>query len=92
MREIFEEIFINQPLDPMESARRNTRPNLRKRFYKEASVGAEGEGGFPGVARRQAGAHAGAALARGADARAGAGAGRANGTRKPRPSIRRACR
>ena len=46
MREIFEEIFINQPLDPMESARRNTRPNLRKRFYKDASVGAEGEGGF----------------------------------------------
>ena len=47
MREIFEEIFINQPLDPMEAARRNTRPNLRKRFYKDASVGAEGEGGFP---------------------------------------------
>lgn len=49
MREIFEEIFINQPLDPMESARRNTRPNLRKRFYTEASVGPEGEDGFPVV-------------------------------------------
>jgi len=47
MREIFEEIFVNQPLDPMESARRNMRANLRKRFYKDASVGAEGEGGFP---------------------------------------------
>ena len=47
MREIFEDIFINQPLDPMESARRNMRANLRKRFYKEAGVGEEGEGGFP---------------------------------------------
>lgn len=47
MREIFEEIFVNQPLDPMESARRNMRANLRKRFYKEAGVGEEGEGGFP---------------------------------------------
>lgn len=47
MRDILEEIFINQPLDPMEAARRNTRPNLHKRFYKEATVGAEGEGGFP---------------------------------------------
>ena len=47
MREIFEEIFINQPLDPMEAARRNARPTLRRRFYKEAAVGVEGEGGFP---------------------------------------------
>ena len=47
MREIFEDIFVNQPLDPMESARRNMRASLRKRFYKEAGVGEEGEGGFP---------------------------------------------
>src|SRR6185437_7165418 len=47
MREIFEEIFVNQPLDPMESARRSMRASLRKRFYKEAGVGDEGEGGFP---------------------------------------------
>jgi chaperone required for assembly of F1-ATPase len=47
MREIFEEIFVDQPLDPMESARRNMRASLRKRFYKEASVGEQGEGGFP---------------------------------------------
>ena len=47
MREIFEEIFDNQPLDPMEAARRNVRPNLRKRFYTEASAGAPGEGGVP---------------------------------------------
>jgi chaperone required for assembly of F1-ATPase len=49
MRDIFEEIFENQPLDPMEAARRNMRTNLRARFYKEASVGernSEGEGGF----------------------------------------------
>jgi chaperone required for assembly of F1-ATPase len=39
MRELFEEIFSNEPLDPMESARRNMRPNLRKRFYENAAVG-----------------------------------------------------
>ena len=47
MREIFEDIFIDQPLDPVESARRNMRPNLPKRFYTEARVGEQGEGGFP---------------------------------------------
>jgi chaperone required for assembly of F1-ATPase len=40
MRDIFEDIFTNQPIDPMEAARRNTRPNLRKRFYTSATVGA----------------------------------------------------
>jgi chaperone required for assembly of F1-ATPase len=45
MRDIFEEIFENQPLDPTESARRNMRPNLRARFYKEATAG-DGPGGF----------------------------------------------
>jgi chaperone required for assembly of F1-ATPase len=43
MRELFEDVFGNDPLDPMESARRNMRPNLRKRFYESASVG----GGAP---------------------------------------------
>jgi len=38
MREIFTEIFENQPLDPSEAARRATRPRLRKRFYKQADV------------------------------------------------------
>jgi chaperone required for assembly of F1-ATPase len=47
MREIFDEIYENQPLDPMEAARRSTRPNLRRRFYKQATVGAPGEGGHP---------------------------------------------
>lgn len=45
MREILEEIFINEPLDPRESARRGARPTLRKRFYEKATAG-EGEGGF----------------------------------------------
>lgn len=39
MRELFEDVFGNEPLDPMESARRNMRPNLRKRFYQIAGIG-----------------------------------------------------
>jgi chaperone required for assembly of F1-ATPase len=42
MRDIFTEIFENQSIDPVEAARRSTRPNLRKRFYEAAQVG---EGG-----------------------------------------------
>ena len=45
MRDIFEEIFENQPLDPTESARRSMRPKLRARFYQAATVG-EGAEGF----------------------------------------------
>ena len=45
MRDIFEEIFENQPLDPEESARRSMRPNLRARFYQASAVG-EGPDGF----------------------------------------------
>src|SRR5665213_329338 len=45
MREIFAEIFENQPLDPRDAARRGARPQLRKRFYERAHAG-EGEGGF----------------------------------------------
>ena len=45
MRDIFEEIFENQPLDPEESARRSMRPNLKARFYQTATVG-EGPEGF----------------------------------------------
>ena len=47
MREIFEEIFINEPLDPTEAARRAMRSPLRKRFYKEAQVGGRTEEGYP---------------------------------------------
>ena len=39
MREILEDLFVNQPLDPMEAARRNMRPNLRQRFYDAAASG-----------------------------------------------------
>ena len=45
MRDLFEEIFAHQPLDPTEAARRGMRPHLRRRFYVRAEV-AEGEGGF----------------------------------------------
>jgi len=45
MRDILEDIFANQPLDPMEAARRNMRPNLRARFFKEATAG-KGSGGY----------------------------------------------
>lgn len=39
MRDILEDIFKNQPLDPIEAARKSVRVSLRKRFYKEASAG-----------------------------------------------------
>jgi chaperone required for assembly of F1-ATPase len=44
MRDILHDIFENQPLDPTEAARRDLRPNLRARFYKEASVGETADG------------------------------------------------
>ena len=47
MRDIFTEIFENQPLDPSESARRGARPKLRKLFYSQAHVGEAEGGGFP---------------------------------------------
>ncbi len=47
MRDIFAEIYENQPLDPMVSARQGARASLRKRFYQHASAGdGAGEGGF----------------------------------------------
>jgi chaperone required for assembly of F1-ATPase len=38
MSDIFEDIFANPPLDPVEAARRAVRPQLRKRFYDRADV------------------------------------------------------
>jgi chaperone required for assembly of F1-ATPase len=38
MRDIFEDIFKGEPLDPMELARRSVRRTLRKRFYETAAV------------------------------------------------------
>jgi chaperone required for assembly of F1-ATPase len=43
MRDIFEDIFKGDPLDPMEAARRNVRPTLRKRFYEQAGVTQNGD-------------------------------------------------
>jgi chaperone required for assembly of F1-ATPase len=38
MRDILEDLFGKQVLDPTEAARRNMRPALRKRFYERAHV------------------------------------------------------
>ena len=44
MRDLFEDIFRNAPLDPTQAARRAVRPQLRRRFYQRADVeDAEGE-------------------------------------------------
>jgi chaperone required for assembly of F1-ATPase len=44
MRDLFEEIFRNAPLDPTHAARRAVRPHLRRRFYQRAEVeDADGE-------------------------------------------------
>jgi chaperone required for assembly of F1-ATPase len=45
MRDIFDDISKNQPLDPSEAARRNMRPQLRRRFYSTVSV-ESGPGGY----------------------------------------------
>jgi chaperone required for assembly of F1-ATPase len=44
MRDLFEEIFASEPLDPTQAARRAVRPQLRRRFYQHPAVeGGEGE-------------------------------------------------
>ncbi len=43
MRDIFTEIFENQPIDPTESARRGLRMQRRARFYSQAEVGEAGQ-------------------------------------------------
>jgi chaperone required for assembly of F1-ATPase len=45
MSDIFEDIFKQAPIDPMETARRSARPQLRRRFYKNAHVDRD-EGAF----------------------------------------------
>jgi chaperone required for assembly of F1-ATPase len=45
MRELFDEVAGNSPLDPQEAVRRTTRAPQRRRFYTSAGV-AEAEGGF----------------------------------------------
>jgi chaperone required for assembly of F1-ATPase len=44
MRDIFEEIFAKEPLDPTEAARRSMRPAMRRRFYQKAAVANTAEG------------------------------------------------
>jgi chaperone required for assembly of F1-ATPase len=39
MRDILEDLFGNEPLDPVEAARRGLRVQLRKRFYQSAGIG-----------------------------------------------------
>jgi len=44
MRDLFEDIFKDAPLDPVQAARRAVRPHLRRRFYERAQVeDADGE-------------------------------------------------
>ena len=43
MRDLFESLFTNEPLDPMQRARRGLRPQLRRRFYERADVEAAEE-------------------------------------------------
>jgi chaperone required for assembly of F1-ATPase len=38
MRDLFESIFPDEPLDPIEAVRRAMRPQLRRRFYQRAEV------------------------------------------------------
>jgi len=45
MREIFTEIFENQPIDPTEAARQGMRPRVPKRFFKQAHAGDADAGG-----------------------------------------------
>ncbi len=44
MRDIFEDIFEKEPLDPMAATRRAMRPPRRARFYQRVSVGEGGDG------------------------------------------------
>ena len=45
MRDLFEDIFRDAPLDPTQAARRAARPHLRRRFYQQADV-EEADGEF----------------------------------------------
>jgi chaperone required for assembly of F1-ATPase len=41
MRDIFEDIFTKQPIDPLEAVRRGARAQLKRRFYHQVSVADE---------------------------------------------------
>jgi chaperone required for assembly of F1-ATPase len=44
MRDMLEEMFAAEPLDPSEAARRNMRPALKRRFYTEVGLAAAPDG------------------------------------------------
>ena len=44
MRDVFEDIFTAEPIDPTEAARRAVRPTLRKRFYTAVTLVEQPEG------------------------------------------------
>src|SRR5712691_9972325 len=44
MRDVFEDIFAHDPIDPTESARRGLRPQLKRRFYKNVGLAHDSEG------------------------------------------------
>jgi chaperone required for assembly of F1-ATPase len=44
MRDLFTSNFRNHPIDPIEAARRATRPQRPHRFYESVAIGADGEG------------------------------------------------
>ena len=46
MRDLFDDILENQPLDPTEAARRHMRPRPRYAVLSRDVSVAEGEGGF----------------------------------------------
>lgn len=45
MRDVFQDLFVGEPIDPQAAAQRAMRPPQRRRFYETASV-AEHAGGF----------------------------------------------
>jgi chaperone required for assembly of F1-ATPase len=47
MRDLLEDLNQVEPANPMEAARRNMRPALRKRFYEAATAGEAADEGFP---------------------------------------------
>ena len=44
MRDLLEEIFANNPIDPTEAARRPQRPAVKRRFYKSVGLAPGGDG------------------------------------------------
>src|SRR3979409_1296425 len=44
MRDLFEEIFANNPIDPTEAARGPQRPAAQRRFYKSVGLAPDRDG------------------------------------------------